>query len=191
MPSVIGLTIIDPESDHLPREPEKPTIDKQSPAYVPRYDVVQVNYASIPKPDQEIFDGIRSGAPIGSDFLTGDGCGTFGERYCNSCYYSYFDVFGSECKTKGKRKVENCLLYKQVIGCIRCDFGFNLVETNLRIQSKNKNKCVPNEVEHCKVELDGSCLVRLWYSESAYILSNSLFCIPMRVIMISLLAAPI
>lgn len=106
---------------------------------------------------QELRNLIRSRIPIQHNFGTDKHCGAYnGVGFCSFCFYSYYDFFERTCVLPPK-KVENCIFYADRVRCMQCDFGFYLDQAN--------NQCVQNEIEHCKVEIRGKCMVRLWHSD--------------------------
>lgn len=95
---------------------------------------------------------LQSRIPKQPNFGKDKYCGAYnGVGFCSFCFYTYYDFFKKRC-AKPAVKVEHCVFYANPTRCMQCDFGYTL-------QPKD-NKCVKNNVEHCKVEINGKCTVK-------------------------------
>ena len=114
--------------------------------------------SSFKKPqDKQMPDNTKPPIPlwmtnINSEYYGKDQrCGGYNMvKSCKFCYNSYFNPKINKC-TVPLTKIENCLFYLDEEYCINCELGYHM--------DRQQKKCIKNEIENCKNEFEGKCMV--------------------------------
>ena len=127
------------------------TVSSQStkrPSKAPLSVTCEKNPGIFPNPDQPI----KESKYFGKDKFC---AGYSPMKMCFMCYNSYFSFEQNRC-IEIQKSIPNCLFYCGQNTCTGCDFGYTYDFIS--------QKCVKNQIEHCKLEIAGKCQVPFKFS---------------------------